>query len=951
MPSSRALRAAPARVFENYILTKEIGLNSGLSKHDFRNFSNFDNFVSSPWVDGDITSVLSSEFDIGFPFMFGGITYTKFVASTNGWIALSDPASPFAYTQVLDGSDLGSNYNIKSTISTNAVLIAPWFDDLRNLSNSLIPGITQAPYPITNPVFTSLFEQGVNQPPINFDPIDYGCRYYRTDKTPYGRCLIVRWNSTSYFSFDSKSRFEVLLYENGRIEFRYDKRLPQIQADTTKATIGIFMPGTNRFRDFSYGLGYRDKDRNQYVYGGAVYDSSYTDTEVATKPYSVNLKVTQHWPGLSRFGATLVFQPPLNRRKILPRQALRDRDSKITLPTVARTGDERAGNQISLFDDRNSIAYKQGIVNYPTTLPRFFGNSSEGVSDRQDLFSNDFLVTGSVVNSLVQDYIGNKKQQQISPFSEVKRFEQDKNNSSFFSVGSSVADVGVGFAQPLSAKTQIRLSFRIDHKTTLYPASSSIYYYNSNTKRWQYPTSSFSSGFDIANPYTDVINQRLIEVDRGFNAVGFNICSGSSNRSIGNFGTDDLMNSRWTRQNEVESLLKPLEKSIFSNVEYSANSDESFVIPISQPFLLEKAVIELPIEAGPGWFNDKTRCFMPIYDTGSSYGPAARSLPFDVGGPGVTVALYNQVQVNSNKTRRDLILSGVITHENDSSNPSIVYGAAPDVGTSPGRYVYQINPVGFLAYGGTPAAIVNGSSSFFTGTVQLNCEAAVSNGVLVRDTIYVTHNYSVDFATASLERIFNTAQWGLSGRGSIENFNSDPNGNGFRERTIVGINNFGRGGSGFQPSGRSIFGKEYTTSQGINKDYYDNPFYLYKDANILNALVDLATASFSNPSYAGFYATSLINQQVSKVSPYLLFPNDRLVLSVSKARPFFFSTDAARPYTSGSIQHDIKLSTGSINITLYGSLVANGAEYHDTLNQPLASEAVHEVVIGETKTW
>ena len=97
--------------------------------------------------------------------------------------------------------------------------------------------------------------------------------------------------------------------------------------------------------------------------------------------------------------------------------------------------------------------------------------------------------------------------------------------------------------------------------------------------------------------------------------------------------------------------------------------------------------------------------------------------------------------------------------------------------------------------------------------------------------------------------------------------------------------------------------------------------------------------------------TSLINKSTTKTSPYLLLPGDKLVLSVSKSRPVFFSTKISSPYTSGSIQHDIKLTTGSINITLYGSLVANGREFHDTLNQSLASDAVHEVVIGETKTW
>ena len=79
-------------------------------------------------------------------------------------------------------------------------------------------------------------------------------------------------------------------------------------------------------------------------------------------------------------------------------------------------------------------------------------------------------------------------------------------------------------------------------------------------------------------------------------------------------------------------------------------------------------------------------------------------------------------------------------------------------------------------------------------------------------------------------------------------------------------------------------------------------------------------------------------------------PGDKLVLSVSKSRPFFFSTLVPEPHTSGSIQHDIKLTTGSINITLYGSMVSYGREFHDPLNQELTTDAVHEVIVGETKT-
>jgi hypothetical protein len=235
---------------------------------------------------------------------------------------------------------------------------------------------------------------------------------------------------------------------------------------------------------------------------------------------------------------------------------------------------------------------------------------------------------------------------------------------------------------------------------------------------------------------------------------------------------------------------------------------------------------------------------------------------------------------------------------------------------------------------------------YFTGSVRLKCESAISNGVLVRDTIYM--NQTLGYLTASLKTVFNSPEWSLIGRGSIENFNQDLGGNGFRARTIVAANNLGRGGTGFEPSGRSTFGKEYVTSQGLSQGNYSNVFYKYKDGNILSELIDLATAASPTPE---FYATSAINQQKTLTSPYLLFPNDRLVFSISKSRPHFFSTEVARPYTSGSIQHDVKLSTGSINITLYGSLISNGREFHDPLNQELSSDAIHEVVIGETKTW
>jgi len=488
-----------------------------------------------------------------------------------------------------------------------------------------------------------------------------------------------------------------------------------------------------------------------------------------------------------------------------------------------------------------------------------------------------------------------------------------------------------------------------------------MYYFNSATSRWQYPTASFASGqFDIANPFGDAVAERLIEVDRGFNAFGFNLASGSSNRSLGTKSTDANIGKNWTKNNEIQSLIKKYDKSVQIDQRYSANNDESFSVPIQQPFLLEKAVIELPLEAGPGWFNDKTKCFIPLTYT-SPGSPDEVDIPtFDVGGPGLTVALYNQISIGPNKKKRDLVLSGTITHEFDDV-AEISFKNSPDVPAGDGSgfndiisgEIWQVFPQGFRAYS-TPTAVIKGISSgsgyYFTGSTTLKCTAEISNGVLIRDSFYLgqAYNGSGGYMDEALNSLFSSSVWTTPGYNGYESFFNDGT-YGFRNRTICSINNFGRGCSGFEPSGRSILGKEYVTAQG-KTDSYDNPFYLYQDVNTLASI----KSKINSPSYDAdniVYASSLVSKQQSVTSPYLLLPGDRLVLSVSKTRPVFFSTLTSDPYTSGSIQHDIKLTTGSINITLYGSLIANGQEFHDTLNQPLASDAIHEVVIGETKTW
>lgn len=130
------------------------------------------------------------------------------------------------------------------------------------------------------------------------------------------------------------------------------------------------------------------------------------------------------------------------------------------------------------------------------------------------------------------------------------------------------------------------------------------------------------------------------------------------------------------------------------------------------------------------------------------------------------------------------------------------------------------------------------------------------------------------------------------------------------------VNPFGRRHG--NPSARSLFGKEFT----------------YK--------------SFTDPDETahGFVeADGIVGQMVPQFnhaySPYLLFPGDELLLAIAKFRPAL-----ANPFSSTALtgSHDVVLTTGTMNLTLYGSLVRNCQEFHDTLNQPLNSLAIHEAI-------
>ena len=90
---------------------------------------------------------------------------------------------------------------------------------------------------------------------------------------------------------------------------------------------------------------------------------------------------------------------------------------------------------------------------------------------------------------------------------------------------------------------------------------------------------------------------------------------------------------------------------------------------------------------------------------------------------------------------------------------------------------------------------------------------------------------------------------------------------------------------------------------------------------------------------------SNISGSSSAVSPYLLFPDDEIVIGVDAGltNPFTGSGIQAGGFNelTGSM---MTITAGGAKLTLFGSLVRNKQEFHNNLNQELTSDAIHEAI-------
>lgn len=616
-------------------------------------------------------------------------------------------------------------------------------------------------------------------------------------------------------------------------------------------------------------------------------------------------------------------------RQILPRQELRKIDQRSgAYPTKVKTGDRgRTGKNNIYFDDCRTKLFENNVeITLPTTL-----RSDSNVSS--DLVSSIGSVTGNVDPLAVDQFITHFDQsERLTPFDENCLFEQNEiavvNSSFMTSSGYHVAPDK--FKLKTSDKTAIRMEFPLSSVSTLSSDTSALYYLNKDTGKFDEVAQELSynkkDGFkriltDIApllfTPYGmhHLPLQNISFVDNIFNAYRYSVAS-TGDGSYALPLVDELGNSidssNQAGNYTTASLLNQRHQATGSQLVDMSNY-------ISHPFLLEKITVEFPFQAGAGWLNDNF-AVREIAQDDLTY-------TSDLGGPMITFALLRQD--NTDQKFRDLIASGTITSITDITTGSYHVCAVDYTGL--GGYRDNIaNPEG-LGYFINPSYVVDNTN---TNIIKMDLDPQVTSHILR----YKMSGSVANFAYSSM----------------INQYENKPNTYKALGTSFSPIN---RRSSKYIDSSRNIYGNSFSLIQVQDINPEINPILAmdnqYEDG--------LQTENDPGAPPATIKSSKLYIDTVNKTqkNPYLLYPEDKLVLCLNKHRAvasdnnvdWDFNAEAGgqfgEPYAKPNAlkaYHDVTIPTGLFKITLYGSLVKEDREFHDTLNQRLETNEIYEEI-------
>lgn len=480
--------------------------------------------------------------------------------------------------------------------------------------------------------------------------------------------------------------------------------------------------------------------------------------------------------------------------------------------------------------------------------------------------------------------------QDLTPFRDFENPAVDGKSvaNPFYATGSLVSDVGEGFDQPLWSKSKIEIDISaVEPKTIGYRSGSNV------------------GGDDFAMMYYNAGTQTYMPVgsrkrwDEYEDASGSQFQNFINEKAIGFLPAVSIVAAGTTifyyHQTPTSVFGFPYDEKYFINSNDSASS--SILIPVSnwidEPFLVEKIVVSFSCSH-----------FAPHWETNAGAGLGSHAIN--------TFFILNQKK--NGKTQTTLKMSGSdfpLTQPNLEFTSSVEHrsgamdlvtfnqfmfvgdtlahatGAFPDSAYLEAQLQKEIQP--FYVKDLYP-----GNEQFkFTGSINLS-------GTIKTPTATMPNIYST---LTELPFTYTTVE-----------VPSGNNSDGFVRIQNTGFTG-GRNGLLTIPNTRNL------------------------------------TRNFEAISERSIQLESGPNGQVPEIFarvPYILQPGDQLIIGWQCAYPITEHSTirnpfpfAASPFYTGP---ELTINAGPAKVTLYGSKIRNGEETHDTLNQLLTSNSVHEVI-------
>lgn len=597
-------------------------------------------------------------------------------------------------------------------------------------------------------------------------------------------------------------------------------------------------------------------------------------------------------------------------RGLPPREQLKDLDSVSgSFPTNLRfSNDGRPGNAPSQFNDTRTVNFGRSVTTYYPGVGLNSGSLYLGLSGASDLpLTTTIITTGSNAAAVIDDFnhLSLRETQKLAPFKEVHLFEADAKGlatqNAFFATGSRVSDVGEGFSSPLWSKQKIEIDISVGSSTTLNLQNAAVHgvpvtgssfpmaYYNFTTKIWE----PIGRGYEINafdEPY-ETQEHLMIGFGNGLLSAGNSILKArSSGYCLSDFGFP-------------------------YHPKFHATSSQTLDMKnyISRPFVLEKAVITISGSWSLGTittalYNQSSRrtitssinsCFI-LNQRGNQNFREYKKIP-TIGTP----FYYTWISA-SVPTTRILSTGPAVSYRVDTVRDLVGYSQIFSFAAS--AYDKEISDATFGT--STPAAemkitpndvvLVNASSN--SGSTGANWAGLVRMSMSMCSP--ASGFYADDGSSLSNAAYLTGAFMDIVTRY-----------NGGADYDIVLVGNTGY---------RNGLGIENPSTRGLVGDYFRTP-------NATSATI---------PGVAPFTGLLNIPGGKHKTNPYILFPEDRLILGWQIP----ISANPPQGTTAGANESTFTFMPGTFKMVLYGSYVREGQEENDTLNQLLSTPGIHEVI-------